>query len=158
MRKDILRLSSLFFVFLSTNIYATEHAVNNLAIKAEKKEVVVIDGKEIIYPTTTLKPVMILEESIFLTNKSRIDTQINTIYDFKLDKKSSFYGEVKQKEKDVNVLYSDDNGSTFSSYPLTKNGNEVSKDDYTTIRFIIKKIEPLEKKELIVRYTYNHFK
>ena len=137
--------------------FALNNKTNNLRTRIEKKEIVVVNGKEIIYKTSTLKPVMKIEESIYIKNNDVRKEAFNTLYSFNLDKKTVLYGNLNKYNKNYVVTYSNNKGESYSSFPIKKNGKAISLKDYTNVRFIINEIKPLEEKEMIIRYTYNYF-
>lgn len=127
----------------------------NIFIEKEKFEVVIVDGVETIFETGTLKPVMIFEEVIKITNIAERDLEY-VIYDFKLDKKSVLH-ENLDLGPNIEILYSNNDGLSYSAFPIVEDGENIDMEDYTDIRMTIDRLYPEEYKNLRVRYSYDHF-
>ena len=152
------KLTLFLLVIMSSMSFANNHSSNksNILIEKDKFEVVIIDGVETIFETSTLKPVMIFEEVVKITNISEGHLK-SVIYDAKLDYQSALFTP-SFKDDDVEVLYSNDDGETFSTYPILVEGLAIDLDDYTDIRMNISKLMFGESKTVKFRYSYDHFK
>lgn len=148
--KKILLASLIFTSFFSMA------EKSNILVSKEKFEIVIVEGVETRFKTETLKPIMIFEEVITIDNVSKTLLK-SIIYDFELDKKSELYTNMDLGE-DINILYSNNDGLSFSEFPILESGKEIPMSDYTTVRMTIDAI-PFEGRETVkVRYSYDHFK
>lgn len=141
-------------MLMSISFFASA-SESNISIQKEKFEVVIQDGVETIFKTSTLKPVMIFEEVITITNISKGHLR-SVIYDFSLDNQSTLFSNMDLGD-DVKILYSNNDGKSYSKFPILNDKDPIPMQDYTNVKMTIKKIMNGEKKKVKIRYSYDHF-
>lgn len=145
----------LIFAFSFSLSAKTNINENNILIEKQKFEVVINEGVETIFKTVTLKPVMIFEELIKITNVS--DKKLKyVIYDFELDNQSTLFQNI-DLGSEVSVTYSNNGGLSYLEFPITLNGIEIKMSEYTNIRMTILSLKSGDSIELKLRYNYDHF-
>ncbi len=156
MNKKIKSLGLLSFVLIAGQCFGEETNPSMVEISVKKMELVLFDDTESLFPSETLKPQMLLEEQITITNKSNNNLEY-VIYDHKYKDKTLFHSHVDLGD-DFVVSYSVDGGEVFLPYPVYINNKVVVENNYTDVRVKIKKLDAKKSKNIRIRYSYDHFR
>lgn len=130
---------------------------DNISIETDRYEIVFVDGKETKFKTKTLKPVIIFEDNIKITNITEKEIK-SVVYDFHLDSKSTLFSDMDDPTDNIETYYSIDKGKNYLKFPIILDEEEVPLSSYTDIKMVIGELDENESTIVKVRYEYNHFK
>lgn len=140
-RNKSLKYGLVFFLF-SVPFASASDINRDIAERKTTNEVILLeDGSELVFETTTLKPIMILEDHIYLTNNSS-GAIVGFEYDFSIPK-GLYYVETKESEN-IKKTYSSD---------LINYHSEIRRSDIHT-KYIVNDF-PV-KKEVVLKIRYIH--